>query len=141
METAVIVIVILCVFCLIYAVHVSNRFKQLHIKIQEAYADIEVMLIKRYDVLQQSLDAIRGYTSHEKKLMLDLIKARRGMTIAQTQKVLDNQEQVLGNIRMVAEAYPQLSSSGLYMNLQQQITETNEHLAASKRLYHANVSL
>lgn len=141
METAVIVTVILCVLCLIYAIHASNRFKQLHIKIQEAHADIEVMLIKRYDVLQQSLDAIKGYTAHEKKLMLGLIKARRGMTIAQTQKVLENQEQVLGNIRMVGEAYPQLSSSGLYMNLQQQITETNEHLAASKRLYHANVSL
>lgn len=63
------------------------------------------------------------------------------MTAAQTQAVLDNQEQVLRNVRIIGEAYPQLYSSELYKNLQGQIAETNEHLAASKRLYHANVSL
>lgn len=98
-------------------------------------------LIKRYDVLMQSLDAIKGYTEHEEKLMLNLIKARNGMSTAQTQAVLDNQEQVLRNVRIIGEAYPRLYSSELYQNLQAQITETNEHLAASKRLYHANVSL
>lgn len=137
----VIIVLILCGVCVAYAVAAGNRFKQLHIKIQEAQADIEVALIKRYDVLMQSLDAIKGYTEHEEKLMLSLIKARNGMTAAQTQAVLDNQEQVLRNVRMIGEAYPQLYSSELYKNLQMQITETNEHLAASKRLYHSNVSL
>lgn len=138
---AVIIISIFVVLCIGYAIVTGNRFKRLHIKIQEAQADIEVALIKRYDVLMQSLDAIKGYTAHEEKLMLNLIKARNGMTTAQTQAVLDNQEQVLRNMRIIGEAYPQLTSSELYKNLQTQITETNEHLAASKRLYHANVSL
>lgn len=138
---AIMIVLILVVLCIVYAVTTSNRFKQLHIKIQEAQADIEVALIKRYDVLMQSLDAIKGYTEHEEKLMLNLIKARNGMTAAQTQAVLDNQEQVLRNVRIIGEAYPQLYASELYKNLQGQITETNEHLAASKRLYHANVSL
>lgn len=136
-----IILVIVCLLCTGYAIATGNRFKQLHIKIQEAQADIEVALIKRYDVLMQSLDAIKGYAEHEEKLMLNLIKARNGMTTAQTQAVLDNQEQVLRNMRIIGEAYPQLYSSELYKNLQTQITETNEHLAASKRLYHANVSL
>lgn len=136
-----IILVIVCLLCIGYAIATGNRFKQLHIKIQEAQADIEVALIKRYDVLMQSLDAIKGYAEHEEKLMLNLIKARNGMTTAQMQAVLDNQEQVLRNMRIIGEAYPQLYSSELYKNLQTQITETNEHLAASKRLYHANVSL
>lgn len=138
---AMIVVTIIGVLCVIYAVTTSNRFKQLHIKIQEAQADIEVALIKRYDVLMQSIDAIKRYTEHEEKLMLNLIRARSGMTAAQMQEVFDNQEQVLRNVKIIGEAYPQLSSSELYQNLQMQITETNEHLAASKRLYHANVSL
>ncbi len=138
---AMIVVTIIGVLCVIYAVTTSNRFKQLRIKIQEAQADIEVALIKRYDVLMQSLDAIKGYTEHEEKLMLNLIRARSGMTAAQMQEVFDNQEQVLRNVKIIGEAYPQLYSSELYQNLQMQITETNEHLAASKRLYHANVSL
>lgn len=137
----VIILLLVCLLCIGYAIATGNRFKQLHIKIQEAQADIEVALIKRYDVLMQSLDAIKGYTEHEEKLMLNLIKARNGMTTAQTQAVLDNQEQVLRNVRIIGEAYPKLTSSELYKNLQTQITETNEHLAASKRLYHANVSL
>lgn len=138
---AIMIVVILGVLCIVYAVTASNRFKQLRIKIQEAQADIEVALIKRYDVLMQSLDAIKGYTEHEEKLMLNLIRARSGMTAAQMQEVFDNQEQVLRNVKIIGEAYPQLYSSELYQNLQMQITETNEHLAASKRLYHANVSL
>jgi len=138
---AMIMILALGVLCVFYVITTSNRFQRLRIKIQEAQADIEVALIKRYDVLMQSLDAIKGHTEHEEKLMLSLIKARNGMTAAQTQAVLDNQEQVLRNVRMIGEAYPQLYSSELYKNLQMQITETNEHLAASKRLYHANVSL
>lgn len=129
------------IFCIVYAITTGNRFKRLRIKIQEAQADIEVALIKRYDVLMQSLDAIKGYMEHEEKLMLNLIKVRNGMTAAQTQTVLDNQEQVLRNVRIIGEAYPQLYSSELYKNLQMQITETNEHLAAAKRLYHANVSM
>lgn len=136
-----IVVLAVCALGIVYVIATSNRFKQLHIKIQEAQADIKVALIKRYDVLMQSLDAIKGYTEHEEKLMLNLIQARNGMTVAQTQAVLDNQEQVLRNVRIIGEAYPQLTSSELYKNLQEQITETNEHLAASKRLYHANVSL
>lgn len=136
-----IIVLLLGVLCIGYGVATGNRFKRLHIKIQEAQADIEVALIKRYDVLMQSLDAIKGYTEHEEKLMLNLIKARNGMSTAQTQAVLDNQEQVLRNVRIIGEAYPRLYSSELYQNLQAQITETNEHLAASKRLYHANVSL
>lgn len=138
---AIMIVVILGVLCIVYAVTASNRFKQLRIKIQEAQADIEVALIKRYDVLMQSLDAIKGYTEHEEKLMLNLIRARSGMTAAQMQEVFDNQEQVLRNVKIIGEAYPQLYSSELYQNLQMQITETNEHFAASKRLYHANVSL
>lgn len=138
---AMMIVVILGAFCVFYVIATSNRFKQLRIKIQEAQADIEVALIKRYDVLMQSLDAIKGFAEHEEKLMLNLIRARSGMTAAQMQEVFDNQEQVLRNVKIIGEAYPQLYSSELYQNLQMQITETNEHLAASKRLYHANVSL
>jgi len=137
----VIIVLFFCILCIGYGIAASNRFKRLYIKIQEAQADIEVALIRRYDVLHQSLDAIKGYTEQEEKLMLGLVKARSGMTVEQTQKVLDNQEQVLRSIRMVGEAYPQLYSGELYKKLQQQITETNEHLSASKRLYHANVSI
>ena len=74
----VIIVLILCGACVVYAV--AAGFKQLRIKIQEAQADIEVALIKRYDVLMQSLDAIKGYMEHEEKLMLSLIQARNGMT-------------------------------------------------------------
>lgn len=134
-------IIIIAVIILIYFISVSNKFNRSYIKVQEAQADIEVALIKRYDVLTQSLDLIKGYVEHEKDLMIRLVQARGGMSFAETQQVLDNQADALHKISAVAEAYPQLYSSELYKNLQHQITETNEHLSASKRLYHANVSL
>ncbi len=135
------IVIIIVAVILIYFISVSNKFKRSYIKVQEAQADIEVALIKRYDVLTQSLDVVKGYTEHEKNLMIQLIQARNGMSLAETQQVLDNQADALHRINAVAEAYPQLYSSELYKNLQYQIVETNEHLSASKRLYHANVSL
>lgn len=141
MSGLIITIIIIAVIFLIYFISASNKFSKSYIKVQEAQADIEVALIKRYDVLTQSLDLVKGYVEHEKNLMIRLVQARGGMTFEETQQVLDNQADVLHKINAVAEAYPQLYSSELYKNLQYQITETNEHLSASKRLYHANVSL
>lgn len=102
------VVMIVVAVILIYFISVSNKFKRSYIKVQEAQAGIEVALIKRYDVLTQSLDVVRGYTEHEKNLMIQLIQARNGMSLAETQQVLDNQAEALKKIHMVAEAYPQL---------------------------------
>lgn len=83
------IVIIIVAVILIYFISVSNKFKRSYIKVQEAQADIEVALIKRYDVLTQSLDVVKGYTEHEKNLM---IQARNGMSLAETQQVLDNQK-------------------------------------------------
>ena len=76
-----IIVLLLGVLCIGYGVATGNRFKRLHIKIQEAQADIEVALIKRYDVLMQSLDAIKGYTEHEEETACPQRRRRRFLTI------------------------------------------------------------
>lgn len=136
-----IILIIIGIVVAAYFISTYNRLVKLSVKVKEAYAGIEVALIKRYDVLTQSLDVAKGYVAHEKELMVQLVRARSGMSVSETQQVMANQENAIQRIFAVSEAYPQLASSELYKNLQYQITETNEHLSAAKRLYHANVSL
>lgn len=126
--------------CIIYFIRVNNKIVKLDVKVHEAYADIEVSLIKRYDILTQSLDIAQKYMGHEEQIMTQLIKVRNGNSLGQTEKILENQRDVVKKIYAIGEAYPQLMSNELFKTLQYQISDTNEHLSASKRLYNANVS-
>lgn len=132
---------VLVVLVLIWFINTGNRFKQLKVKIEEAKSGIDIALSKRYDILTESLNVVKGYSKHESELLVNLTAVRQGMTLDETKKVMANQEEALEKIKMVGEAYPQLYSSELYKNLQNQIEETNEHLSASKRLFNSNVSL
>ena len=107
----------------------------------EAKAGIDIALVKRYDILTESLNVAKGFATHEKELMVQLAQARTGMNLQQTQEVMENQEKVMSNLRAVAEAYPQISSNELFKELQEQITFTNEHINAAKRVLNSNIAL
>lgn len=136
------VIVAVClIVCAGWFISTSNGFKKDKIQIEEAQSGIETALVKRYDILTQSLETVKAYTSHEKEMFSTLAKARRGMSVEETQEVMDGQDKAVKELFALAENYPQLQSNTLYCGLQRQIAETNEHLAASRRLYNSNVSL
>lgn len=135
------ILVIVVLIMIIGFIKTSNKFTRAFIKIEEAQAGIEIALIKRYDVLTQSMEVTRAYAQHEQALFVNLAGARRGMSVQETQYVMDNQADVARRIMAVAENYPQLRSNELFVTLQNQIADTNEHLSASKRLYNANVSM
>ncbi|MDE5777695.1 MAG: LemA family protein [Lachnospiraceae bacterium] len=137
----IIIPVIIIVIFIVWAVSTTNRIKMMEVKIDEAKSGIDIALIKRYDILTESLNVAKGYAAHEKELMVQLITARSGMSLQQTQEVMKNQEKVLEKLKIVAEAYPQLYSNSLFKELQEQIAVTNEHLSAAKRVLNSNIAL
>lgn len=144
MEFLIIPVLILVIFLggfLFWGISTSNQIKKMQVKIDEAKSGIDIALIKRYDILTESLNVAKGYAAHEKKLMIQLIKARSGMSIRQAQEVMENQENALERLHMVAESYPQLYSNQLFKQLQEQIAVTNEHLGAAKRTLNSNIAL
>lgn len=117
-----------------------NRFKKLEIKIHEADSGIDVALAKRYDVITQMVEVVKGYMKHESKLLIELTKLRSGMSISDKTKVNNKMNDVKVKIIALSENNPELKSSDNFLVLQKTLVNVEEHLAASRRMYNSNVT-
>ena len=136
----IIIIVIILVVIIIY-----NRLIQKKNAIDNAYFSMDVMLRKRYDLIPQLVETVKGYMSHEKNVLLQLTELRQKVladNLNTNEKVdLDNKiNTTLQNVFASFENYPQLKASENFLNLQGAINETEEQLAASRRFYNAAVN-
>jgi LemA protein len=118
----------------------GNGFKRRDIKISEAQSGIEVALTKRYDMLTKLLDTTKGYAAHEKEVLYEVVKLRKGMTISEMGGANAQMDALTSRMNVVAESYPELRSSDIFRELQAGIRDAEEHLQAARRLYNSNVS-
>jgi len=128
------------VIVLLWVVGTTNGFKKKEIKIQESLSGIEVALTKRYDMLTKLLDTAKGYMSHEKDTFTEVIKMRKGMSVAELNEASAQADALSGKLFAVAENYPELRSSDVFVELQKGIRDAEDHLQASRRAYNANVT-
>jgi len=140
MSIVVLVICLIVLFIVCYSVVISNKFNRLSVKVDEAKSSIEIALVKRYDVLKQSVECVKKYATHESEIFEKLIEVRKGMSLDQLQRAANQQADVLSKLVAVGESYPNLKSDTMFSNLQKQISEENEHLAAARRMFNGNVS-
>lgn len=140
MEIAIVVVAILVVVLLWY-ISISNRFARIAVKIKESESGIDVALIKRYDTLTKMLDVCRKYAIHETDAFEKIIKLRQNMSMSQRQEAIEQMDEMVGKINVLAEGYPELKSSEVFQELQKGIRDVEEHLQASRRFYNANVSI
>lgn len=134
------VIGIVVAIVVIWYVGTLNSLRAAAIKVDEADSDIDVALTKRYDVLTKQLEVLKAYTSHESKTIFETIRIRNGMTINEKAEAMSKMDEVGRQFVLTAEAYPELKSSANYMQLQNAISDVEEHLQAARRLYNANVA-
>lgn len=134
------IIVLILVIIVVWYIKTCNRLNRAIVKIDEADSGIDVALTKRYDVLTKMLDVAKGYAKHEKETLGEVIKLRKGMSIAEKQEANNKMTDTLGKINVLAEAYPELKSSENFKALQLSIADVEEHLQAARRLYNANIS-
>ncbi len=136
-----IAIVILAVILVIvfWVISTTNGFKKKELRMEESLSGIEVALTKRYDMLTKLLDTAKGYMAHEKDLFTEVIRLRKGMTIGELNQAEAQMEELSSRIFAVAEGYPALQSSAVFVELQRGIRDAEEHLQAARRLHNANV--
>lgn len=137
---AIICVVAIVAVLLLWWIGTYNGIKRLEIKVKEGLSGIDVALTKRYDVLTKLLDVVKGYQKHEKEILSEVIRLRSGMTMQERNAVNQQMDSAFGRINMLAESYPELKSSNNFMQLQNAIVDTEEHLQAARRLYNANVT-
>ena len=140
MEVIIIVVAIVVVILVGWYIGTSNKLNRAVVKIEEADSGIDVALTKRYDALTKMLEITKGYAKHEKETLGEVIKLRKGMSIAEKQDANNKMTETFGKINVLAEAYPELKSSENFKTLQLSVADVEEHLQAARRLYNANIS-
>src|SRR6266404_7319422 len=109
---------------------------------QEAWADIEVQLKRRYDLIPNLVETVKGYAAHEKTVFEDVTKARSqamqatGTAKAGAENVLSG---ALKSLFAVAENYPQLKANENFSKLQDELTDTEDKIQAARRFYNGSV--
>ena len=137
--------VILGVFIglVLWVIFTYNRLITLRNRTKEAWSDIDVQLKRRYNLIPNLVETVRGYATHERELFEKVTEARTRAMGAQTMKEHSEAENMLSStlktLFAVAENYPQLRASENFLELQKEIRDTEDKVQAARRFYNGNV--
>ena len=139
----VIVLVVIVVLLLIVVVAMYNRLVRLRNRAENSWAQVDVQLRRRYDLIPNLVEAVKGYASHERSTFDEVTQARTAAQQAQGPEDKAQAENVLtaaiGRLFAVAEAYPQLRATENFQQLQGQLAETEQNIAVSRQVYNDTV--
>ena len=121
-----------------------NRLITLKNRAKEAWSDIEVQLKRRYDLIPNLVETVKGYAKHEREAFENVTKARaealKGGGSAHEQAVKENMlTGALKSIFAIAEAYPELKANTNFLELQRELSDTENKIQAARRFFNANV--
>jgi LemA protein len=137
------IIVGVVVLLIIILAAMYNGLVRLNIRAQEAWSDITVQLKRRYDLIPNLVNTVKGYATHEKTVFEDVTKARANALGAQgveeTAKAENQFSETLKSLFAVAEAYPDLKASANFQSLQDELTDTEDKIQAARRFYNGVV--
>lgn len=122
---------------------VYNGFIKLKNRVDEAWSDISVQLKRRYDLIPNLVSTVKGYAVHEKELFENVTQARANALNAQNPEAKADAENVLSgtlkSLFAVSENYPDLKANQNFLELQRELTDTEDKIQASRRFYNGNV--
>lgn len=128
---------------LLFLVFQYNKLVRLRNRAQNAWAQVNVQLRRRYDLIPNLVESVKGYAAHERQTFEEVTKAR---TAAQEAKTVPEQAQAenaltaaIGRLFAVAEAYPQLRATENFQQLQAQLTDTEQKIAVSRQVFNDTV--
>ncbi|MDB5225044.1 MAG: LemA family protein LemA protein [Candidatus Adlerbacteria bacterium] len=138
-----IVLAVLAVLVL-WAIFSYNRFVSLVQRVKEAWADIDVQLKRRYDLIPNLVETVKGYATHEREAFENVTAARAsamnaGTSPAQKGEAENMLSGALKTLFAVAEAYPDLKANQNFMELQRELTDTEDKIQSARRFYNGNV--
>jgi len=119
-----------------------NGLVRANVRVDEAWSDITVQLKRRYDLIPNLVNTVKGYAKHEKGVFEEVTKARANALGAQgvkeTAKAENAFEQTLKSLFAVAEAYPTLQASTNFKQLQDELVDTEDKIQAARRFYNGS---
>lgn len=143
MDTLTWIIIAIAVALALWFIGVYNGLIRLKNRTDEAWSDIDVQLKRRYDLIPNLIETVKGYAGHEKQLLENVTKARTEAMNAQSPEAKGRAENMLSDtlksLFAVAENYPQLRASENFSKLQDELSDTENKIQAARRFYNGNV--
>jgi LemA protein len=136
------IIIGVVVVLVISLIAIYNSLVHSKVRVDEAWSDITVQLKRRYDLIPNLVNTVKGYASHEKTVFEDVTKARssalNAQGVAETAKADNMFQQTLKSLFAVAEAYPDLKANENFKELQAELVDTEDKIQAARRFYNGS---
>lgn len=137
------ILILITVGLVLYFIAVYNALATLKVKIGEAWSQIDVQLKRRTDLIPNLVETVKGYASHEKEVFENVTKARSALMGATTPEQAGQADNLLTgalkSLFAVAEAYPELKAQDGFVNLQKELSDTEDKVAYSRQFYNSVV--
>jgi LemA protein len=138
-----IIILVLIAIAVIYVITTFNSLIRLQNRAQEGFSDIDVQLKRRHDLIPNLVETVKGYAAHERQVLENVTAARSTAVAASGPQAQAQAENALtGALRQlfaVAENYPDLKASRNFLELQNELTDTEDKIQAARRFYNMTV--
>lgn len=137
------IILIIIAVAVIAMILIYNSFVRLRQRVKEAWSDIDVQLKRRYDLIPNLIETVKGYAAHERELLEKVTEARtRAMDAGSPKEKADAENMLSGTLKTlfaVSENYPQLKANENFLELQRELSDTENKIQAARRFYNGNV--
>ena len=134
-----IIFIVVILVIVLWMVSLYNRLVSLRNRRQNAFADIDVQLRQRHDLVPQLVETVKGYASHERGVLMQVTEARSAAMAAKTidDKIVAEQQltSALQGLRVQVEAYPDLKANQNFLQLQEELSDIENKLAAARRFF------
>ena len=138
---ALLIVIGILVIIVIWVISLYNTLVKLRNRRQNAFADIDVQLRQRHDLVPQLVETVKGYAAHEKELLLRVTEARTAAMAATSidGKIVAEQQltSALQGLKVSVEAYPDLKANQNFLQLQEELSDIENKLAAARRFFNA----
>jgi LemA protein len=143
MLIAIIVIAVVIIVLVLIVISVNNSMIGARNRVDESWSGIDVQLKRRHDLVPNLVETVKGYATHEREVFEKVTAARAEATKAHTPAEAAQKEgqltAALTDLRAVAENYPELRATENFQKLQNELTEIEDEIQASRRIYNSNV--
>ncbi|MEK7078098.1 MAG: LemA family protein [Patescibacteria group bacterium] len=127
----------------LWIIYAFNRLVTLRTRIEEAFSDIEVQLKRRYDLIPNVVETVKGYMGHERQVFENVTQARSAAMGAHDPNEKAVKENALSNtlktLFAVSENYPDLKANANFLDLQRELADTENKIQSARRFYNGNV--
>jgi LemA protein len=136
------IIIVIIAVVVLFIVYIYNSLIKLRVRVKNAWAQIDVQLKRRYDLIPNLVSAVKGYMKHEKGVLEAVTKARTSLMSGSTKEKAKASNQItdaLKSIFAVAENYPNLKANENFMQLQEELSGTESKIAYARQFFNDSV--